>query len=413
MALRKGLTIAFLLLILVLAIKIFSNPSAPDIGTPSIIAPSQPSPQETPMTIEPTGGLREKSLVVPENWKSNRFEDRILEVPEGFTISVYASGLESARFMAIDDNGDIYLSQTKKGKISVLRDLNGDGVADEALEYAEGLNLPHGLAFDGDWLYVAENDKVVRLIDEDGDHLADRKETVVDNLPGQGGHFTRTIGFGPEGKMYVSVGSSCNVCEDEPRRAAILRFNKDGSGEETYAEGLRNSVGFVWNPDTREIWATDNGRDWLGDDLPPDEINVVKGGNHYGWPYCYGQRIPDPEYDDPGFCTNTEPPTVELQAHSAPLGLRFYDGNMFPGEYRGDLFVAFHGSWNRNKPTGYKVVRIKLNEEEPVVEDFITGWLINGDKWGRPVDIIVGKDGAMYISDDFAGAIYRVSYSSG
>ncbi len=360
--------------------------------------------------MKPVEGLSEQSLNVPNRWKISQLEGRMLRLPPGFKISAYASGLGNARFMALDDGGNIYLSQPKEGKISVLRDKDGDGVADEIVVYAEGLNLPHGLAFDGDWLYVAENDKVERLRDEDGDLRADKKELIVGNIPGPGGHYTRTIGFGPDDKMYVSVGSSCNVCEDDPRRAAILQYDKDGGNEKIFSRGLRNSVGFVWHPSTGEMWATDNGRDWLGDDLPPDEINVVEEDEHYGWPYCYGQRIPDPKFDDPAFCTTTEPPAVELQAHSAPLGLRFYEGDIFPEEYRGNLFVAYHGSWNREVPTGYKVVRIRFHEGKPVVEDFIVGWLVGEEKWGRPVDILVGKDGSMYISDDHAGVVYRVRY---
>jgi glucose/arabinose dehydrogenase len=396
--------------LIALVFRILSAPIAPDIGTPGIIAPPQPGPQQTPPTIEPIDGPVEQGLVVPSAWKTDHLEGRVLRLPDGFKISVYASGLKNARFMAIDDEGNLFLSQPKEGRISVLRDLNRDGAADEVIVYVEGLNLPHGLALDERWLYVAENDRVERLRDDNGDFMADHKELITNDIPGPGGHFTRTIGFGPDGKMYVSVGSSCNVCEDDPRRAAILRFEKDGSGDELFARGLRNSVGFVWHPETGEMWATDNGRDWLGDDLPPDEINIVYEGKHYGWPYCYGQRIPDPQYNDAELCATTEPPVVELQAHSAPLGLRFYNGDMFPEEYHGDLFVAYHGSWNRKVPTGYKVVRIVLDDEEPVVEDFVVGWLVDGEKWGRPVDVLVGVDGSMFISDDFAGVVYRVSY---
>jgi len=348
--------------------------------------------------------------VVPDKWQLSDIEGRTLKLPPGFKISVFASGLQNARFMTLDQDGNIFISQHRAGKISVVRDVDSDGVADKILPYIEDLNLPHGLTFNDGWLYVAENDKVVRLKDEDGDLVADVKEVIVENLPGSGGHFTRTIGFDPFEKMYVSVGSSCNICEDDPRRAAILRFNKDGSNEEVYARGLRNSVGFVWHPDTGEIWATDNGRDWLGDDLPPEEINIIKEDRHYGWPYCYGQRVADPKYNDPDFCKTTEPPRVEMQAHSAPLGLRFYEGDMFPEDYQGSLFVAFHGSWNREVPTGYKVVRISFQDGEPIVEDFIVGWLVGEEKWGRPVDILFGLDGSMFISDDYAGVIYRVTY---
>ncbi len=409
MVLRKWLLFALLALLAAFAYRIISAPIAPDIGTPGIITPPQPSPRDTPETFMPMKGLNEQRLQMPARWRTSLLENRVLRLPKGFKISVYASGLPNARFMALDDKGNLYVSQPNEGKISVVIDGDRDGIADKIIAYADDLNLPHGLAFDGGWLYVAENDRVERLMDINGDLRADEKERIVKNIPGPGGHFTRTIGFGPDGMIYVSVGSSCNICEDDPRRAAILRFNKDGSGDEIYASGLRNSVGFVWRPGTKELWATDNGRDLLGDDLPPDEINIVEEGKHYGWPYCYGQRIPDPQYRDANLCATTVPPAVELQAHSAPLGLRFYVGDMFPEMYRGDLFVAYHGSWNRKVPTGYKVVRIHLNGK-PIVEDFIVGWLMGEEKWGRPVDIIVGEDGSMYISDDHAGTIYRVIY---
>ena len=240
-------------------------------------------------------------------------------------------------------------------------------------------------------------------------------------FPGSGGgHSTRTILFA-NGKMYVAAGSSCNVCvEDDKRRAAVTEYNEDGSGERTFASGLRNAVGLTVNPKTGTIWATDNGRDWLGDDLPPEEVNDLgpRGGNA-GWPYCYGNRVPDRSQSKDYDCSKTIAPAVEMQAHSAPLGLLFYDGEMFPPEYRGSLFVTFHGSWNRSVPTGYKVVRIKFNDKgEPQgpPEDFISGWIRPGEtkkgKWmGRPVGLVVGPDGALYVSDDSAGVVYRVTWS--
>jgi glucose/arabinose dehydrogenase len=235
-------------------------------------------------------------------------------------------------------------------------------------------------------------------------------ETVISGLP-SGGHGTRTIGFGPDGKLYLAIGSSCNVCEeDDERRAAILRFNADGSDQELYASGLRNTVGFTWNPMNGELWGVDNGRDGLGDDLPPEEVNNILQGKNYGWPYCYGSWQVDPEFEDDRqqarFCEATEPPLVEMQAHSAPLGLRFLSDPAWPAAWQGNLFIAFHGSWNRSVPTGYKVVRV---DREGRVEDFITGWLDedSGDAWGRPVDILFANN-RMYISDDSSGSIYMV-----
>ncbi|MFZ3063104.1 MAG: PQQ-dependent sugar dehydrogenase, partial [Actinomycetota bacterium] len=267
--------------------------------------------------------------------------------------------------------------------------------------------------------YIAETNRVTRynyvyLLTYPVTFKISSPQVLVPDLPSNGGHFTRTLGFGPDGKMYVSVGSSGNVVEEkDPRRAAILQFNDDGTGGRIYAKGLRNAVGFTWHPITKEMWATENGRDRLGDDLPPDEINIVGDGGDYGWPYAYGNRIPDPAFNDPKRVAKTLPPKIEIQAHSAPLGLRFYDADSFGPEYKDDLFVAFHGSWNRTVPTGYKVVRYHLKgkrkDEVEFQTDFITGWLTPQGALGRPVDIIVGADKALYISDDKAGTIYRVS----
>jgi len=232
---------------------------------------------------------------------------------------------------------------------------------------------------------------------------------------------TRTLLFA-NGKLYVSAGSSCNVCmETDVRRATVMEMNDDGSSGRIFARGIRNAVGLAYNPRTQTVWATDNGRDWLGDELPPDEIlDLGKNGGDFGWPWCYGDRVPDTNFskDAPAHCTNVVLPKVNLQAHSAPLGLAFYNSSMFPRQYQGDLFVAFHGSWNRSVPTGYKVVRIKLKDQtQPEgVEDFITGWMPPGatkatKPFGRPVGIAIRADGSMYISDDTNGAIYRVTYT--
>jgi len=404
-------TILSLALITFIAVIWFvKTPFAPDFGTPDLLAPDTVTPQSTPPVFQPAGGLHPQPLQVPARWSDSQFDGRKLNLPTGFEASVYATGVTGARFMAYDNDGALYVTQTREGKISAVIDSDSDGAADEIIIYAEDLNQPHGLAFQGGWLYVAENDRVIRMRDTDGDYRADDRETVITGLPSGGGHFTRTIGFGPDNLIYVSVGSSCNICEDDPRRAAILRYNRDGTGEEVYASGLRNSVGFVWHPKTGEMFASDNGRDLLGDDLPPEEINIVSEGGDFGWPYCYGQNTPDPKYNDPSKCIDTLPPFVELQAHSAPLGLRFYTGQGFPEKYGGALFVTYHGSWNRREPTGYKIVSIHFDGGAPVVEDFATGWLVGGEKWGRPVDIIVAGDGAMIVSDDFGGTLYRVAY---
>lgn len=337
-----------------------------------------------------------------------------VQLPPGFRIGTFASGLGAPRLLAVSPPGDLFVSVPSRGQVLALPDRDGDGRADRVLVYVGGLNRPHGLAFFRDFLYVAETDAVVRFPYRPGDLAGGKPEVVVRDLPGGGGHWTRTIAFGPDGKMYVSVGSSCNVCEErDPRRAAILRFNPDGTGGGIFARGIRNAVGITFHPQTGELWATNNGRDWLGDDFPPDTILVVKEGAHYGWPSCNGRQVPDPDFGRADFCKRTAPPAVEIQAHSAPLGLAFYTGGMFPGGYRGDLFVALHGSWNRSVPTGYKVIRIPMQGRAPGgPQDFATGWLQGGRAWGRPVDVITGKDGALYVSDDRSGTIYRISYGS-
>lgn len=336
-----------------------------------------------------------------------------ITLPKGFRLSVYASGLQGVRMMALSPEGDLTVSQPRSGRILLLPDRNKDGKADRTLVFAKDLDRPHGLAWrDGD-LYVAETGAVQRLVDRDGDGMAEIKQLVTDDLPPGGGHWTRTLGFGPDGNMYVSVGSTCNVCvETDRRRAAILRFKPDGSDMTLYARGLRNAVGFAWHPETRELWATDNGRDWLGNDAPPDELNRITFGAHYGWPYCYGDRKPDPSFKEEDFCARTVPMALGFQAHSAPLGMTFYTGKLFPAEYRNDAFVAFHGSWNRKPPTGYKVVRVRFKDGKPTsYEDFATGWLRHGTDWGRPVDVLVAPDGALFVTDDAGGRIYRITYS--
>lgn len=336
-----------------------------------------------------------------------------LRLPPGFAIEPFAGGLGRPRFMTLDPAGTLLVSLPQDGRVVALPDADGDGRADRTVPVAEGLDLPHGLAFRDGQLYVAETGRVVRLRYDPGSLKAvGPPEVVVPDLPPRGGHWTRTIAFGPDGRLYVSVGSSCNVCEEgDPRRAAILRARADGQGTEPFATGLRNAVGLTFHPETGQLWATVNERDWRGDDLPPDYVTAVKEGGFYGWPDCYvvgGRAVPDPDFTRGRGCDRVTPPTVEIQAHSAPLGLAFYIGRQFPAGYRGDLFVALHGSWNRSVPTGYKVIRIRLGGSRPVVEDFATGWLVGRRVWGRPVDLVVGKDGSLFLSDDHQGVIYRV-----
>ena len=335
-----------------------------------------------------------------------------LKLEKGFKMDKFAAGLGSPRFMAYSPDGVLFATIIKSGKVVALPDKNKDGKADKVITFLNGLKLPHGIKFHDGYLYIGETNRIVRYKYKDFKSGPGKREVVVPDLPA-GGHRTRTILFDTDGNMYVSTGASCNVCvENDKRRAAIMRYEADGSKGEIFATGLRNSVGMTVNPSTGEIWATDNGRDMLGDDLPPDEINIIKKGNNYGWPYCYGNRVPDPKFNSKEYCRKTTPALLELQAHSAPLGLTFYSAKAFPDEYRGDLFVAYHGSWNRTVPTGYKVVRVKITNGEPgTIQDFISGWLEGGKSWGRPVDVIVGPEGGLYISDDKGGVIYRVYYS--
>jgi glucose/arabinose dehydrogenase len=306
------------------------------------------------------------------------------------------------------------------GKIIALPDRDRDGVADEIATWAEGLSSPHGLAFKDGYLYVAETTRVVRFKHGPAGERQGAPEVVVPDLPGSGGHRTRTIGFGADGKLYLAVGSSCNVCEEaDQRRAAISIYNPDGSGGRIFMAGLRNAVGFVWRPGTSELWASNNGRDNLGDDVPPEGVWRVRDGGNAGWPNCYvgpngRDLLPDPQYGKPDVCRSADQPATTFQAHTAPLGLRFYDGGSFPEGLRGDLFVALHGSWNRSVPVGYKVVRIPFANGQPgQAEDFATGWMADagnrGSVWGRPVDLLVAPDGALLVSDDDGGAIYRIA----
>ncbi|HLG24764.1 MAG TPA: PQQ-dependent sugar dehydrogenase, partial [Candidatus Nanoarchaeia archaeon] len=287
-------------------------------------------------------------------------------------------------------------------------DIDNDAKADRAIKVIDSLDNPHGIAFLGDTIYVA-NEKSVISAKMNPDLTADRSSVrKLFDLPGGGGHWTRTIRI-YNGSIYVSVGSSCNVCvEENPQRASILKCSLEGKCE-VFAGGTRNAVGFVFGKNGT-LYATENSRDLLGDDLPPDEINIIKKGKDYGWPYCYGKNIEDPEYGD-GKCTSREPSFIDLQAHSAPLGIAINYGDDFHEEYKGKMFVAYHGSWNREIPTGYKIVSIDIKTKE--VSDFSIGWLTKDNKvLGRPVDVIFDKNGMMYVSDDNAGMIYKIFYEN-
>ena len=335
-------------------------------------------------------------------------QDQTLKVPAGFKVSVFADNLKGVRYLVLGPGNAIYASQPGPGLVVKLTDNNHDGVANSVVTVASGLRGPFGLAFRGDTLYVAEEGDVIRL-----DQRGGRPTTIISDIP-TGGHSTRTILFGPDGKLYLAVGSSCNLCDErDSLRAAVSQFNPDGSGGRVFARGLRNTVGLAFNPKTGELWGGNNDRDMLGDDLPPEHVNIIKAGRNYGWPDCYLPGKPNPEYGNAN-CSNVEPPAITIQAHSAPLGIAFYTGTQFPKDYRGDAFVTLHGSWNRSVPTGAKVVRIHVDpsgERAVGVDDFVTGWqLPNGSRWGRPVGLLVLPDGSLLVSDDTGGKIWRVSY---
>lgn len=378
-----------------------------------------------------------KSFNVPYIAPVAESEPLPFKLPEGFEISVFASGVDNARVIAMGPDGALLVSQPSEGKVVALPDTDGDGLADENIVVADKLNRPHGISFKCNdvnnpsvcTLYIAETDQVSEFSYDAKSHKAGNKKKVVD-LPSDGynQHYTRTLLFMPvpnENTLLISVGSSCNVClESDDRRAKILAYDVMTKKTEVFARGLRNAVFAEIHPVTGKIWATEMGRDGLGDDIPPDEINIIEKDKNYGWPICYGENIHDGEFDKNTYIRNPcmapfeIPSYIDLQAHSAPLGLAFIPEEGWPEEYWHNLLVAYHGSWNRSVPTGYKIVRFKLNADgsyngEPKAEDFITGFINpEGKRIGRPVDIKVFPGGKMYISDDQAGIIYKVIRTS-
>jgi glucose/arabinose dehydrogenase len=339
-----------------------------------------------------------------------------LELPAGFEVDYFAQGLQGPRLLRFSSAGDLLVSSPSSGSLLLLEpDRDGDGRSDGVRTLLGELNTPHGLDVHEGWLYVAEGGAVRRVrFDAATGTVSGALETVVPELPAGGNHWTRTLRFGPDGKLYVSVGSSCNVCQEEDeRRAALLRYNADGSGYQRFASGLRNSVGFDFHPSSGEIYATDNGRDLLGDDIPPCELNRVLEGGFYGWPYAYGERVPDPTWGKgrEAEIAQSVPPEHAFGAHTAPLGIAFYRGSAFPEPYRSSAYVAQHGSWNRTRKSGYRVVRLEWDASGAIQEsDFAVGFERDEDVIGRPVDVISGPDGALYVSDDYGGSIYRVRY---
>ncbi|MDP1770924.1 MAG: PQQ-dependent sugar dehydrogenase [Methylobacter sp.] len=339
-----------------------------------------------------------------------------LHVPQGFTLSIFADNLPNARSLALGDNGVVFVGTGSEGVIYAVQDSNSDGVADKRYVIANHLYLPNGVAYKNDSLYVAEVNRIIRF-DRITQQLANPPKPVVvyNQFPSEEHHGWKYLRFGPDNKLYTSVGAPCNICEPEkPIYSSLVRLNADGSGFEILARGIRSSVGFDWQPETDALFFTENGRDYLGDDLPPDELNRwTTIGEHFGFPYCHGGDIPDPEFAAGKKCSQFTAPAWKFKAHIAPLGLRFYRGKQFPVEYQNQLFVAEHGSWNRSEPHGYRVALVKFNQGKPVAEQvFIDGWL-NKDSnvLGRPVDILEMPNGSLLISDDKLGIIYKVEYN--
>ena len=338
-----------------------------------------------------------------------------IKLPPGFHIDVYAENIRGARSLALSPQGTLFVGTRSEGNVYALVDKNHDDIPDRVYTIARGLNMPNGVSIRNGNLYVAEVNRVIRF-DSIDSRLANPPKPVIvnDSFPSDGAHGWKFIRFGPDGKLYVPVGAPCNICEQTDKRyASIMRMNIDGTGLEVYASGIRNTVGFDWNPSTNELWFTDNGRDMMGDNLPPDELNrAPKQGMHFGFPYCHGKNIPDLVYGNKRSCSDCTPAEQELGPHVAALGMRFYTGTMFPREYQNQIFIAEHGSWNRSTRIGYRISIVKLQQNKPLgYQVFAEGWLHDDQVSGRPVDVLVMPDGALLVSDDYAGAIYRISYS--
>ncbi len=343
--------------------------------------------------------------------------DRI-KLPPGFKIAVYAR-VPNARSMVLSAKGTLFVGNRSEDKVYAVRDTNGDNVGDKVYVIDEGLQMPNGVALkDGD-LYVAAVSTIYRYPDIE-DHLDNppQRQVIFDGYPTEAHHGWKYIAFGPDGLLYVPVGAPCNIClrEDNELYASITRLDVTNPRPEVVAHGVRNTVGFDWDPQTGKLWFTDNGRDMMGDDIPPCELNVVNiEGQHYGYPFCHGGEIPDPEFGAGTSCSDYVPPVWKFGAHVAPLGMNFYRGGMFPGEYDNKIFVAQHGSWNRSSKVGYRVM-VMDNDANGVssARPFAYGWLDDATQkaWGRPVDVITMPDGAILVSDDYADVIYRISYTN-
>ena len=343
-----------------------------------------------------------------------------LQMPDGFNIEVYGR-VKNARSMVMGDNGTLFIGNRGGGSVFAVKDTDGDFKIDERYELISGLNMPNGVAFKDGSLYVAEVSKLWRFDDIESNLDSPKPPVLIyDDFPKDRHHGWKYIAFGPDGKLYVPVGAPCNICESKNEYyTSIIQMDPDGSNREIYATGVRNTVGFTWHPETQNLWFTDNGRDMMGDDTPPCELNAVtEAGQHFGYPYCHGGSIQDPEFGDKRDCSEFIAPVQNLGPHVAPLGLKFYTGNMFPETYRNKIIIAEHGSWNRSQEAGHTGHKLTIVSEEngsgTSYTDFISGFLRSetNTAWGRPVDILVMEDGSILVSDDLSGTIYRITYSA-
>jgi glucose/arabinose dehydrogenase len=351
-------------------------------------------------------GTRISTITLPDG------SQHTLQTPADLRVTLYATGLANARFMARGPQGDVFVGSWYAGTVSVLLDRKGGTHATQVVTLLSGLTVPHSVVYRNGLLYIGEEGQVSSWSYNASAVSVSGQRVIVPNLPVGGRHVTRTVGIGPGGTLYVSVGSSCNECVDYANRAVIMRYTLDGTGGQVYARGLRNAVGLAIQPGTGRLWAVDNGEDSLGDNAPPDELDLIKQGGNYGWPYCWGNGQRDTSVSAaPGYCAHTINPAASLQAHSAPLGLTFYTGTQLPARYRSGVFVAYHGSTYRSQLTGYKIVYIPVHGTQAgAPQDVVTGWLTGGGSvWGRPVGLVVAADGSLLISDDQAGVVYRLS----
>jgi len=337
-----------------------------------------------------------------------------IKLPPGFEIAYFSDDVPDARSLALGDAGTVFVGNRRGDAVYALVDSNSDGVAEKRYTIAEYLDTPNGIAFYKGALYVAEHHRIIRF-DDIENRLADPPEpkVVFDRLPQKRHHGWRYLAVGPDERLYVSIGAPCNICNEPAPFASICRLRPDGSGFEIYAEGVRNSIGFAWHPESKVMWFSDNGRDLMGDNVPPDELNrAERKGLHFGYPFLHGSDIADPEFGNQREAdSHFEAPAAALGAHVAALGLRFYTGSMFPAQYRNRLFIAEHGSWNRTVPSGYRVMMVSIDKGKVTGRQvFAEGWLLDRLKWGRPVDLLVMPDGSMLLSDDMKGAVYRISY---